>query len=44
MSPDRPRKFDPRKLRRSETPEPEPEVAVKEAPRLKNEHLFQVDR
>ncbi len=44
MSPDRPRKFDPRKLRRSETPEPEPEVAVKEAPRLKNEHLFQVEQ
>ena len=42
MSPDRPRKFDPRKLRRSETPEPEVEAAVKEAPRLKNEHLFQV--
>ncbi len=42
MSPDRPRKFDPRNLRRSETPEPEAEVAMKEAPRLKNEHLFQV--
>jgi hypothetical protein len=41
MSPDRPRKFDPRKLRRSESPEAEQEV-MKEAPKLKNEHLFQV--
>lgn len=42
MSPDRPRKFDPRKLRRSESPEVDQEAVIKEAPRLKNEHLFQV--